>query len=52
LDRDEEIAMTRYRNALPQLRGDLFLSDGGIETTLISRRARALPPHRMMQTAT
>ena len=27
--------MARYRNALPQLKGDLFLTDGGIETTLI-----------------
>ena len=27
--------MARYRDALPQMSGDLFLSDGGIETTLI-----------------
>jgi S-methylmethionine-dependent homocysteine/selenocysteine methylase len=27
--------MTRYRHSLPQLRGDLFLTDGGIETTLV-----------------
>jgi hypothetical protein len=27
--------MTKYRHQLPQLTGDLFLSDGGIETTLI-----------------
>jgi hypothetical protein len=27
--------MTRWRAALPQLAGDLFLTDGGIETTLI-----------------
>lgn len=27
--------MTRYRNALPQLSGDLFLADAGIETDLI-----------------
>jgi hypothetical protein len=27
--------MLRYRNALPQLGGELFLTDGGLETTLI-----------------
>ena len=27
--------MTAYRNALPQLGGELFLTDGGLETTLI-----------------
>jgi S-methylmethionine-dependent homocysteine/selenocysteine methylase len=27
--------MSQYRNALPQLTGGLFLTDGGIETTLI-----------------
>jgi len=27
--------MARYRSALPQLDGRLFLTDGGIETTLI-----------------
>ena len=27
--------MARYRDALPQMSGDLFLTDGGIETTLI-----------------
>ena len=27
--------MARFRNALPQLGGELFLTDGGIETTLI-----------------
>ena len=31
--------MARYRNNLPQLAGDLFLTDGGIETTLIFREA-------------
>ena len=30
--------MTRYRNALPQLDGSLFLTDAGIETTLICER--------------
>ncbi len=27
--------MTGFRKALPQLGGDFFLTDGGIETTLI-----------------
>ena len=27
--------MPRYRNALPQLSGDIFLADGGVETDLI-----------------
>jgi S-methylmethionine-dependent homocysteine/selenocysteine methylase len=31
----KEIAMTRYRNALPQLDGSLFLTDAGLETDLI-----------------
>lgn len=35
--------MTRYRNALPQLGGDLFLTDGGIETTLIFHEGVELP---------
>jgi len=35
--------MSRYRNALPQLGGDLFLTDGGIETTLIFREGFELP---------
>jgi homocysteine S-methyltransferase len=35
--------MTRYRNSLPQLGGDLFLSDGGIETTLIFLEGLELP---------
>ena len=35
--------MTRYRNALPQLDGDLFLTDGGIETTLIFHEGLELP---------
>ena len=35
--------MTRYRNALPQLGGDLFLTDGGIETTLIFHEGLELP---------
>jgi len=35
--------MAKYRNALPQLNGDLFLSDGGIETTLIFLDGQDLP---------
>ena len=35
--------MTQYRNALPQLGGDLFLTDGGIETTLIFHEGLVLP---------
>ncbi len=35
--------MAKYRNALPQLRGDLFLTDGGIETTLIFLEGQELP---------
>ncbi|HSX60495.1 MAG TPA: homocysteine S-methyltransferase family protein [Tahibacter sp.] len=35
--------MSRYRNALPQRGGDLFLTDGGIETTLIFLDGLELP---------
>jgi len=35
--------MARYRNNLPQLQGGLFLTDGGIETTLIFREGLQLP---------
>ena len=35
--------MTRYRKALPQLGADLFLTDGGIETTLIFQDGLDLP---------
>ena len=35
--------MARYRNALPQLDGRLFLTDGGIETTLIFHEGLELP---------
>ena len=35
--------MTRYRSALPQLSGDPFLTDGGIETTLIFHEGIDLP---------
>lgn len=35
--------MPRYRNALPQLGGQLFLTDGGLETTLIFHEGWELP---------
>ena len=35
--------MARYREALPQLSGELFLTDGGIETTLIFHEGQTLP---------
>lgn len=35
--------MALYRNTLPQLDGDFFLTDGGIETTLIFHEGLELP---------
>ena len=35
--------MAKYRNDLPQLSGELFLTDGGIETTLIYHEGLELP---------
>jgi S-methylmethionine-dependent homocysteine/selenocysteine methylase len=35
--------MTRYRTQLPQLSSDLFLTDGGLETTLIFHQGINLP---------
>ena len=35
--------MPKYRHALPQLDGDLYLTDGGIETTLIFHDGLDLP---------
>lgn len=35
--------MAKYRNALPQLGGKLFLTDGGFETTLIFHEGLELP---------
>ena len=35
--------MARYRSALPQLEGDLFLMDGGLETTLVFHHGFELP---------
>jgi S-methylmethionine-dependent homocysteine/selenocysteine methylase len=40
---DREDTMTRYRNALPQLGNELFLTDGGLETTLIFHDGIELP---------
>jgi S-methylmethionine-dependent homocysteine/selenocysteine methylase len=37
------MASPRYRDHLPQLDGELFLTDGGIETTLIFQRGLELP---------
>ena len=35
--------MTRYRHRLPQLQSSLFLTDGGLETTLIFHNGVELP---------
>ena len=35
--------MSKYRTALPQMNGDIFLTDGGIETTLIFHQGFELP---------
>jgi hypothetical protein len=35
--------VAQYRKALPQLDGSLFLTDGGIETTLIFHEGLDLP---------
>ncbi len=35
--------MAKYRDALPQLNGDWFLTDGGIETTLVFHKGIDLP---------
>jgi S-methylmethionine-dependent homocysteine/selenocysteine methylase len=35
--------MSKYRGQLPQLSGSLFLTDGGIETTLIFHEGLDLP---------
>lgn len=35
--------MSKYRNSLPQLSGGLFLTDGGLETTLIFHEGLELP---------
>src|SRR5690606_20548687 len=38
-----EMIMSKYRNALPQLGERLFLTDGGLETTLIFMHGIDLP---------
>lgn len=38
-----ETGKTLYRKALPQLRGGLFLADGGLETTLVFDEGMDLP---------
>jgi S-methylmethionine-dependent homocysteine/selenocysteine methylase len=35
--------MSRYRNSLPQLNGKLFITDGGLETTLVFHDGLDLP---------
>ena len=35
--------MPKYRSALPQLEGDVFLSDGGLETVMVFQRGFDLP---------
>ena len=35
--------MAKYRTNLPQLNGDKFLLDGGLETTLVFHEGRDLP---------
>ena len=35
--------MAKYRHQLPQMKGDIFLTDGGIETTLIFHKGLELP---------
>ena len=35
--------MLKYRNNLPQLSGDLYLTDDGIETTMIFHEGFELP---------
>jgi S-methylmethionine-dependent homocysteine/selenocysteine methylase len=35
--------MTTYRNRLPQLSGGVFLTDGGLETTLVFQEGLELP---------
>lgn len=35
--------MAKYRNSLPQLSGNFFMADGGIETTLIFLEGQELP---------
>ena len=40
--------MAKYRDQLPQLSGEVFLTDGGIETTLIFNEGLELPTLRRL----
>ena len=42
----DAIVMSKYRNALPQLAGNFFMTDGGIETTLIFLEGQELSVFR------
>lgn len=44
--------MTKYRTTLPQMGGNLFLTDGGIETTLIFHEGMELPDFAAFQLLT
>lgn len=35
--------MSKYRNRLPQLKGRVFMTDGGLETTLVFHESVDLP---------
>jgi homocysteine S-methyltransferase len=39
----EKMTMSKYRTGLPQMGGKLFLTDGGLETTLIFHQGMELP---------
>ena len=43
--------MSKYRNALPQMDGGTFLSDGGMETTLIFHDGRGPAAFRLVRSA-
>jgi len=43
VDRAPEASMSVYRNQLPQVASDLFMTDGGLETTLIFHEGIDLP---------
>jgi hypothetical protein len=45
----EERSPINYRDQLPQLGGDLFLTDGGTETVLIFHEGLDLPAVRGLQ---
>jgi homocysteine S-methyltransferase len=42
-------AMSKYRNALPQMNGGMFLTDGGLETTMIFHEGHDLPCFSAME---